>query len=300
MFSIGMILWVLSVIVLYATGNPNLIPTLVLLGSFLVPVTFVAWAFDRRGSGEITAELVFRTFLVGGTLGVLGASVLETFLLHPSGWLYISVGFIEEGIKLGALALLARRLTRKSTRDGMILGAAVGFGFAAFESAGYALTALFTPQGLSLRNLVTTELLRGVLAPVGHGLWTAILGGLLFSRSSRIHFVLTGRLLVAYVGVSVLHGLWDSMPNIAVLITLLMTGRHYQYDFLLRTWILAPTPTQVRLYTVLDWSGLALIAGLGILWLWVMTKQSRQELPTERTSRSYRIPRSGRRELHVP
>jgi hypothetical protein len=122
----------------------------------------------------------------------------------------------------------------------------------------------------------------------------------LFSRSSRIHFVLTGRLLVAYVGVSVLHGLWDSMPNIAVLITLLMTGRHYQYDFLLRTWILAPTPTQVRLYTVLDWSGLALIAGLGILWLWVMTKQSRQELPTERTSRSYRIPRSGRRELHVP
>ncbi|MDI6101003.1 hypothetical protein QLQ12_20530 [Actinoplanes sp. NEAU-A12] len=30
----------------------------------------------------------------------------------------------------------------------MILGASVGFGFAAFESAGYAFTALFTQQGL--------------------------------------------------------------------------------------------------------------------------------------------------------
>jgi protease PrsW len=29
-------------------------------------------------------------------------------------------------------------------RDGMVLGAAVGFGFAAFESAGYAFNALFT------------------------------------------------------------------------------------------------------------------------------------------------------------
>ncbi len=54
------------------------------------------------------------------------------------------------------------------------LGAAVGFGFAAFESAGYAFNALFTASGLSLPNLVETEVLRGVLAPLGHGLWTAI------------------------------------------------------------------------------------------------------------------------------
>ena len=42
-------------------------------------------------------------------------------------------------------------------------GATVGFGFAAFESAGYAFTALFTERGLSLLDLVQTELLRGVL-----------------------------------------------------------------------------------------------------------------------------------------
>jgi hypothetical protein len=75
----------------YATRNANLIPTVVLLGSFLVSATFVAWAFQHRHSGEVTGELVFRVFAVGGVLDVLGASLLESYLLHPSPWLFLGV-----------------------------------------------------------------------------------------------------------------------------------------------------------------------------------------------------------------
>src|SRR3712207_5501880 len=210
MFLSGLVLWLLTVVVTFITGNPNLVPTLVLLGSFLVPITFVFWAFDRREGGEITAELLLNTFITGGVLGVLAASLLESYLLHPSPVMFFGVGLIEEGVKLAALAWLTRHLPVKSTRDGMILGASVGFGFAAFESAGYAFTALFTERGLSLMEVVQTEILRSVLSPVGHGLWTAILGGVLFAVSNREHFVLSGRLLLAYLGVAVLHGLWDS------------------------------------------------------------------------------------------
>jgi hypothetical protein len=53
--------------------------------------------------------------------------------------------------------------------------------------AGYAFTALFTMDGLSLQNLVETEVLRGLLTPVGHGLWTAILGGMLFRTGWLVH-----------------------------------------------------------------------------------------------------------------
>src|ERR687886_976248 len=201
MFLTGLVLWILTVVVTFVTGNPNLVPTLVLLGSFLVPVSFVVWAFGRRHSGELTAELLFSTFVTGGVLGVLAASLLESYLLRPSPGLFLGVGLIEEGVKLAALALLTRHLAVKSPRDGMILGASVGFGFAAFESAGYAFTALFTERGLSLIDVVQTELLRGLLAPVGHGLWTAILGGVLFSPSTREHFLLSGRLVLAYLGV---------------------------------------------------------------------------------------------------
>jgi fatty acid desaturase len=59
-FLVGLVLWVATVLVTFLTGNPNLIPTLVLLGSFLVPVTFVAWAFDRRETGELTPAWSFR------------------------------------------------------------------------------------------------------------------------------------------------------------------------------------------------------------------------------------------------
>ncbi|WP_244199809.1 PrsW family intramembrane metalloprotease [Amycolatopsis thailandensis] len=289
MFGAGLVLWILSALVTYLTGNPNLIPTLVLLGSFLVPVTFVAWAFERRDSGEITAELVFRTFIVGGVLGVLGASVLETYLLYPSAWLYVGVGLIEEAVKLAALALLTRHLAVKSMRDGLILGATVGFGFAALESAGYALTALFTPQGLSLRDLVTTELLRGLLAPVGHGLWTAVLGGLLFAWSTRAHFVLTARLALAYLGVSLLHALWDSMSVISLYATLLLTGQSWQYELLARGLPAAPTGAQVGLYTTLTWVGQGLIAAIGVAWLLVLVARARRERRGTPPARAYRV-----------
>jgi RsiW-degrading membrane proteinase PrsW (M82 family) len=139
MFGVGLALWLLTVVVTFLTANPTLVPTLVLLGSFLVPASFVAWAFERRLSAEVTATLVLKTFVVGGVLGVLAASLLESYLLRPSAGLFASVGLIEEAVKLLALAALTRGLRVKAPRDGMLLGACVGFGFSVFESAGYAL-----------------------------------------------------------------------------------------------------------------------------------------------------------------
>jgi RsiW-degrading membrane proteinase PrsW (M82 family) len=280
MFITGLVLWLLTVVVTFVTGNPNLVPTLVLLGSFLVPVTFVVWAFGRRHSGEVTAELLFSTFVTGGVLGVLAASLLESYLLHPSPWLFLGVGLIEEAVKLLALAFLTRHLAHKYARDGMILGAAVGFGFAAFESAGYAFTALFTEQGLSLMQVVQTELLRSVLSPVGHGLWTAILGGVLFSSSGREHFAVTWRLLWSYLGVSVLHALWDSMHSIALLLTLILTGTPAQFQLLSRGYQPNPTPAQTQLFTVLSWGGLIVVSLIGIAWLLAVRRSADREART--------------------
>jgi RsiW-degrading membrane proteinase PrsW (M82 family) len=279
-FLTGLLLWLLTVAVTFATSNPNLIPTLVLLGSFLVPVSFVVWAFGRRHSGEVTSELLFTTFITGGVLGVLAASLLETYLLHPSPALFFGVGLIEEAAKLAVLAFLTRRLHHKYAFDGLILGASVGFGFAAFESAGYAFTALFTEQGLSLMQLVQTELLRGLLAPVGHGLWTAILGGVLFSASGREHFAFTRRLLLTYLGVSVLHALWDGMQNIALVLTLVLTGTPYQFQLLERGYQTQPTGTQADLFTVLSWGGLIVVSIVGIVWLLAVRRRADKEAHT--------------------
>ncbi|WP_433361884.1 PrsW family intramembrane metalloprotease [Actinoplanes sp. CA-142083] len=263
----GLVLWVLTVAITFITENANLIPTLVLLGSFLVPVTFVAWAYEHRDQAT-PVELTFKCFVVGGILGVLGASVLESYLLHPSWWMFVGVGLIEEGVKLAALWFLTRHVTSRSVRSGVILGATVGFGFAAFESAGYALNALLTVQGLSLRSLVETEILRGLLAPFGHGLWTAILGGLLFASATAAgHLRLTGKVILGYLGVSLLHALWDSMHGIAVLLTFVLTSTAGQQKLFALGWIPRPTDEQVQLFTLFSIGGMIVITLVALLWL---------------------------------
>jgi protease PrsW len=261
----GLVLWVATVVVTFATGNANLVPTIILLGSFLVPVAFVSYAFGHADQ-VVTAQRIFTAFVYGGVLGVLGASVLEAaFLRQPSGPAFVGVGLIEEAVKLAALWLVARRLGRYTMRDGIVLGAAVGFGFAAFESAGYAFTALFSAGGPSLWNLVETEVLRGLLAPVGHGLWTAILGGTLFAVAARRgRLRLSGAVLGSYLLVALLHGLWDASRSLAVWLTLVLSGSPGQWLLLRLGRAPEVTGAQVHLFTALSWGLLALDALLGL------------------------------------
>ena len=262
----GMALWVATVLVTFATQNSNLIPTIILLGSFLVPVTFVTYAFSRADP-YITPQRIFGAFVVGGTLGVLGASLLEAELLKtPSPFTYLEVGLIEEAVKLAALWLLARRLPRYSLRDGMVLGATVGLGFAAFESAGYAFNALFTTNGLSLLDVVETEVLRGILTPIGHGVWTAILGGAMFAAASR-HWRprATAALLGWYVVVALLHAFWDASAGIAVWLTLLLTNTPSQWLMIEAGQAPTVTAAQVHIYTIVNWVLLGLVGLVGLL-----------------------------------
>ncbi|HLG69760.1 MAG TPA: PrsW family glutamic-type intramembrane protease [Chloroflexota bacterium] len=229
-FFTGLVLWIASVVVTALTQNLNMIPTVILLGSFLVPATAVIWYLDHYHSPELTMAVVFRAFIVGGVLGVLAASLLESWLLSEGILIYLGVGLIEEAAKLLGLWFVARHLARYTIRDGIVLGATVGFGFAALESSGYALSALLVTHGsqlsLSLGNLVYTEFLRGILSPVGHGLWTAILGAALFRVARNGRLRLTWSVLGAYIFVSVLHALWDSMRGIATVVTAVLAARH--------------------------------------------------------------------------
>jgi RsiW-degrading membrane proteinase PrsW (M82 family) len=110
----------------------------------------------------------------------------------------------------------------------MVLGATVGFGFAALESSGYALVSLFVVQGghlyLSLQSVVFTELVRGLLAPVGHGLWSAILGGVIFHAARNGRMRPAWSVLIAYLGVSLLHGAYDSFGGITGYIVISIIG----------------------------------------------------------------------------
>ncbi|MFF1449405.1 PrsW family intramembrane metalloprotease [Streptomyces sp. NPDC058274] len=264
----GLALWALTALVTYATKNTTLLPTLILLGSFLVPVTFVLWAYERHGR-DLGVQVILGCFLTGGLLGVLGASVMEYYLLHPSLWMYVGVGLIEEAVKLAALMFVLRRRPRiHGLRAGLVLGASVGFGFAALESAGYAFNAAVSLQGIDLRALLETEILRGVLAPFGHGLWTAIAGAVLLAhRHPNGRFQFTGRVLGTYLGVSLLHALWDSTHGIAIWLVARLTSTGLSKALFGVGYIPAPTDEQKHLFTLFSVGGMVVVALLGVAWV---------------------------------
>jgi len=218
-FVTGAILFVATAWVLLQTGNPNLYPTVVLLGSFLVPVTFVFLLYDHQHWSTLSFESIVRAFVYGGTLGILGASALEPLLLprivgESGGGLgltgALAVGAIEEGSKLVAVMLVARGMRHIGALDGLILGAAVGMGFAALESSGYAFTALITSGGDVIASLQLT-IIRAILSPFGHGTWTAIAAAALFHESDERGYRITPLVVGAFVFVTVLHGIWDGL-----------------------------------------------------------------------------------------
>ncbi len=226
---IGMALWIATVVTSFLTYNLILLPTIVLLGSFVVPVTGVVWYLDHDPSHALSPGRVFAAFILPAVLGALAASLLEFLFVKGPGLVgMLKVGFIEEFVKGLAVVLFALGLRSYSTRDGVVLGATVGFGFAALESSGYALASLFVVQGghlyLSLQSVVLTELVRGLLAPFGHGLWTAILGGVIFHAARNGRLRPAWSIAVAYVGVSLLHAAFDSFGGVPGYIVISIVG----------------------------------------------------------------------------
>jgi RsiW-degrading membrane proteinase PrsW (M82 family) len=216
---LGLLLFVVSVVVFAITGNPNLFPTVALIGNFLVPVSYVAFFYERRHMSQVTLVSTARAFFYGGVLGVFAAALLEPLFITRLTFLSaFEVGLIEEFAKILGVIVVARHHRHDSEIDGILLGGAAGMGFAALESSGYVFTA-FVESGGSLSDLVVVTLLRGLLSPVGHGTWTAILASVLFREGAPNKFRVNRAVIVAYITVSVLHGLWDGLPPLIDAIT---------------------------------------------------------------------------------
>jgi len=211
---IGLALFIAGVLVFGVTGNLNLFPTVALIGNLLVPVGYVAFFYERRHMSQVTLVSIARAFFYGGVLGVFAAALLEPiFIRRLTFESAFAVGLIEEFAKILGVLVVARHHRHDSEIDGVILGAAAGMGFAALESSGYVFTA-FVQSGGSLSALVLVTLLRGLLSPVGHGTWTAILASVLFREGMPNHFRINRAVLGAYLTVVVLHGLWDGVPQL--------------------------------------------------------------------------------------
>jgi RsiW-degrading membrane proteinase PrsW (M82 family) len=204
------------------TGNPNLLPALLLLGAAVVPVAFVTFVAGRRLVFDIGGGLVFGTALVGGVVGVVTAGVLEYGTLQRLGVIpLVAVGLIEEAAKLIVPVLLVLVLRRhRHPADGLLLGVACGVGFAVLETMGYGFVVLVRSGG-DLGVVEQVLFARGVLSPAAHMAWTGLTAAALWTAAAAGWSARAlARFVVVYVVVVALHTAWDTLASTAADIAL--------------------------------------------------------------------------------
>jgi RsiW-degrading membrane proteinase PrsW (M82 family) len=202
----------------FETGNPNLVPALILLGAAVVPAAFVAFIAGLRLVFAVRGGLVGATALIGGVIGVVAAGTLEYRTLQRLGVLpVLGVGLIEEAAKLIVPLVLVVVLRRdRHAADGLLIGVACGAGFAVLETMGYAFVVLIQSRGdIGVVQAVLFQ--RGVLSPAAHMAWTGLAAAALWRAAvEHWHARALGRFVAVFVVVVVLHTAWDAAPTIWV------------------------------------------------------------------------------------
>ncbi|APX73213.1 PrsW family intramembrane metalloprotease [Companilactobacillus allii] len=209
LFSRVLILFVLTISLLvgsiYVLNGQKMYVGLISISSLAVPFSLLIMFFEINTFKNISIFKVTKIFMVGGVASLLTTLGLYQFVEVDQMSIVTAaiVAVVEESGKLIMIAYYINRINTKFILNGMLIGAAIGAGFATFETAGYA-----GELGVSVL------LLRGVTALGTHTLWCAIVGAALalakgseplsastFQNGSFIRFFL---LSIA------LHAIWDA------------------------------------------------------------------------------------------
>jgi RsiW-degrading membrane proteinase PrsW (M82 family) len=207
-------------------GNVNVIPGLIVMGSFAVPFSVLILFFEINTPRNVSLVRLIQLVMAGGALSLLISLVLYDKLDFLGVFGASAAGIIEEIGKLVAVLLVMRLLpmSRYPYRiNALLFGAAVGAGFAAFESAGYALRIGLNDSSAMLSNIT----LRGAMSPFGHIVWTAIATSAYWrARHENKDFATTiqsKRFLLLFSAPVALHFIWD-MP--------------FEGPFMIKYWVL--------------------------------------------------------------
>jgi len=192
--------------------NENVIPGLIMVGSFAVPFSILVLFFEINTPRNVSLVKLIQMVVMGGGLSIL----VSLFMYELAPLLGIfgapAAGLVEESGKLATVIFVMRLLpmARYPYRlNALLFGAAVGCGFAAFESAGYALRIGFINTDAMLHNINV----RGALAPFGHIVWTAIATSAYWiARKEHPDVwstVRASKFLTLFAAPVLLHFIWD-------------------------------------------------------------------------------------------
>lgn len=188
--------------------NAHFFPGLIMVGSFIVPITILIFFWEMNAPQNISIYKMIKILFIGGVLSLVTAVFFYKNIGDNTG--VIMIGIVEEVAKLLVILWFIRNSRYKYILNGVLIGAAVGTGFATFESAGYAFMAVIFND---FETMYFTIFWRGVLAPGGHIVWAALSGAALCmvkgSRPISFSMLTDIRFLRIFITVIVMHAVWD-------------------------------------------------------------------------------------------
>lgn len=216
-FVILFAVFIIFEICLLQFNNSNVMPGVMLIGSLMMPFAILTMFFELNVYRDISFFRVMGIFLLGGAISLLFTLFLYEIIPAGSGYGLINaslVSIIEEIGKVVIVIVILRRSKNTSVLHGLLVGGAVGCGFAVFESAGYAFNIFLDAHDYnnfyfgyvdSLGEMNFTIFLRSVLSFGGHTAWAAVEGAS-FAREKKINknFIIFFGLCFA------MHTLWDT------------------------------------------------------------------------------------------
>ncbi|MEV6863120.1 PrsW family intramembrane metalloprotease [Streptosporangium subroseum] len=189
-----------------------------------VPVLLAAVLALDRMEPEPRSNLIF-AFAWGAGVAVLVAGVINSFNLFyienavRLGYDYarnVAATFgapvVEETMKgLVLLGLLRfKRAELDGPTDGIIYASMVGLGFAMSENVSYYVAAL---DDLGAQGLAVTVVLRGILAPFAHPLFTSMIGVAVAYAAQRQGPMRIFVIAAGWIGAMALHGIWNGFAS---------------------------------------------------------------------------------------
>lgn len=202
-------------------GNTKLFLGAVSIGNTFAPLSVVILLSELNLWRNISVLRLGILIAGGGLLALIFTLLMHIFsfsMVGSSLMLDVTAGLIEEPAKVAAAVLLAgRELRNGRILNGMLIGAAIGAGFALFESMGYTFEAMLAaPEeagGIQFDHALYVMGMRALLSvTAGHVTWSAIACGALWAcmqgRRTR-YAVRRYPFLLTLLFCILVHGAWN-------------------------------------------------------------------------------------------
>lgn len=181
----GLVLSVLIGISCVIFPGYGMLLMLCLLPAFVVPLSVMLFYWEMNIPGNISIYEALLLTLLGGCLSLTVTGIMRTVFPGISEIAFLAGPLPEELAKCLIVTIFLCRKKYNYGLQGILIGGAVGVGFSAMESAGYALQifdiGIQNAMGTNIiiRSMADILVRRGVLAIGGHVVWAAIYGGAL-------------------------------------------------------------------------------------------------------------------------